>query len=145
LHRTILQQLLVIGLISTTGVAQAEDFPRSGYEGAPNGLAAPFAGNWSLGFPEPEGTILSTTTVDCSGPVRIERAGDASITFKTPGMPAPAPYALGEFEGRTTWFPADNSQSVVTVWLTEDSFHFYATNVGKVDWASPSLFKRCAA
>lgn len=145
MHRTVLKQLLVVGLIGTTGVAPAEDFPRAGYEGAPNGLAAPFAGNWSLGFPEPEGTIISTTTIDCSDPVRIEGAGDASITFKTPGMPAPAPYELGEFEGRTTWFPADNSQSVVAVWLTEDSFHFYATNMGKVDWSNPSLMKRCNA
>ncbi len=145
MHRPNWKQLLVIGFIGMTGVAQAEDFPRAGYEGAPNGLAAPFAGNWSLGFPEPEGTIVATTTIDCSEPVRIAEAGDASITFKTPGMPAPAPYELGEFEGRTTWFPADNTQTVVTVWLNVDSFHFYATNMGKVDWSNPSLLKRCPA
>jgi hypothetical protein len=143
LHRTNLLNLLAVGLIVIPATTQAEDFPRAGYEGAPNGLAAPFAGNWSLGFPEPEGTIVSTTTIDCVEPVRIERTGNASIAFKTPGMPTPVPFELDEFEGRTTWFPADNSQTVVTVWLTDDSFHFYTTSMGRVDWTNPSLMKRC--
>ncbi len=145
MHRTIAKSLLTVAILSGVSPALAEDFPRAGYEGAPNGLAAPFVGEWSLGFPEPEGTIVSTTTIDCADPVRIAETGESTITFKTPGMSVPVPFELGEFEGRTTWLPADNSQTVVTVWLTEDSFHFYVTNMGKVDWTNPSLLKRCDA
>jgi len=145
LHRNSLKNLLGIGLVGMAGAVQAEDFPRAGYEGAPNGLAAPFAGDWSLGFPEPEGTIVSATTIDCLDPVRIVATGEGTIDFKTPGMPTPVPFELGVFEGRTTWLPADNSQTVVAVWLTHDSFHFYITNMGRVDWANPRLLKRCDA
>jgi hypothetical protein len=145
LHRNSLKNLLGIGLIGMAGAAQAEDFPRAGYEGAPNGLAAPFTGNWSMGFPEAEGTIVSTTTIDCSDPVRIAATGESTIDFRTPAMPTPVPFELGAFEGRTTWLPADNSQTVVAVWLTQDSFHFYITSMGRVDWANPRLLKRCDA
>ncbi len=48
MHRNSLKNLLGIGLVGMAGAVQAEDFPRAGYEGAPNGLAAPFAGDWSL-------------------------------------------------------------------------------------------------
>lgn len=143
LHGTNLKALLAIALIGSAGAAQAEDFPRAGYEGARNGLAAPFAGNWSMGFPEPAGTIVSATTIHCSDPVRIEETAEAAITFKTPGMPTPLSFELNAFEGRTSWIPADNMQTVVTVWLTEDSFHFYVTDMGRVDWTNPSLMKRC--
>lgn len=145
MHRTIAKSLLAVALLGWAAAAQAEDFPRAGYDGAPNGLAAPFVGTWSFGFPEPEGTIVSTTTIDCSDPVRIEATSDVGINFKTPGMTAPVAFELNEFEGRTSWIPADNTQTIVTVWLTPDSFHFYVTDMGRVNWNNPSLLKRCDA
>jgi hypothetical protein len=145
LHQTMAMCLLAAAFLGAAAAAQANDFPRSGYDGAPNGLAAPLAGTWSLGFPEPEGTVVSTTTIDCADPVLIEETGNASIAFKTPGMTSPVAFELDVFEGRTSWIPADNTQTIVVVWLTEDSFHFYATDMGRVDWANPSLLKRCPA
>jgi hypothetical protein len=139
------RNLIAIGLVGVTGLSSAQDFPRSGYDGAPNGLASPFAGNWSLGFPETEGTIVAATIIDCASPVTIEATGEAAIAFKSPAMAAAVPYELNEFEGRTSWIPSDNSQTVVTVWLTPDSFHFYPTTMGKVDWDNPNLLNRCAA
>jgi hypothetical protein len=133
-------------LLLATASAAAEDFPRVGYDGAINGVAAPFVGSWSLGFPEPEGTIVAETIIGCDNPVRIDATGDAALGFRTPAMAAPAVYELSELvEGRTTWLPADNSESVIAVWLTPDSFHFYVTNMGKADWENPQLLRRCPA
>ena len=142
------KMLLAILALATVGSAlpaAAEDFPRQGYQGAPNGMAAPFVGNWSLGYPEPEGTIVAETIIGCDDPVRIEAVGETVLGFKTPAMPMTADYELSEFEGRTTWFPADASPTVIAVWLTPDSFHFYVTNMGKADWENPQLLRRCPA
>ena len=131
-------------LLATTSGA-AEDFPRRSYEGAPNGLAAPFAGSWSLGFPQPEGTIVAETIIGCDDPVRIDAVAETALSFRTPAMDAPLASELSEFEGRTTWFPAENSQTVIAVWRTPDRFHFYVTNMGKADWENPQLLRRCPA
>jgi hypothetical protein len=143
---TKLLAILALATAATVMPAAAEDFPRSGYDGAINGQSAPFAGNWSLGYPEPEGTIVAETIIGCEDPVRIEAVAETVLGFKTPAMPAPAVYELSELvEGRTTWLPGDNSQSVIAVWLTPDRFHFYATNMGKADWENPQLMRRCPA
>lgn len=132
-------------VLVSTAVATAEDFPRIGYAGAVNGQPGPFAGAWSMGFPEPEGTIVAETLVGCEDPVRIEAVSDIGITVKSPAMAEAVAFELSEFEGRTTWFPADNSPTVIAVWLTPDSFHYYVTDMGRANWDDPRLFKRCAA
>ena len=137
--------ILALAIGCSTAPAAAEDFPRQSYEGAPNGVAAPFVGSWSLGFPQPEGTIVAETIIGCDEPVRIEATGDYGVAFTTPAMGAPIAYELSEFEGRTTWFPADASPTVIAVWLTPDSFHYYVTNMGKADWENPQLMQRCPA
>lgn len=131
-------------MLISTGAALAEDFPRTGYDGAPNGEAAALAGAWSMGFPEPEGTIVSETIVSCGDPIRIEAVSDVTIALKSPAMAEAAAFEVAELvEGRSTWMPADNSQTVIAVWLTPDSFHYYVTDMGRANWDDPRLFKRC--
>lgn len=144
LQRLLPTLALVMACIASPAIA--EDFPRTGYDGAINDQSAPFVGNWSLGFPEPEGTIVAETIIGCDDPVRIESIGDTALGFKTPAMAMPTVYELSELvEGRSTWLPADNSQSVIAIWLTPDSFHFHVTNMGKADWENPQLLRRCPA
>ena len=137
---------LCAALLISTGAASAEDFPRTGYDGAPNGEAVAFAGAWSMAFPEPEGTIVSATLVGCEDPIRIEAVSDIVLALKSPAMAEAATFEVAELvEGRSTWMPADNSQTAIAVWLTPDSFHYCVTDMGRANWEDPRLFKRCAA
>ncbi|SFZ82729.1 hypothetical protein SAMN02983003_1243 [Devosia enhydra] len=121
--------------------ANAQDFPRQGYEGAPNGLAAPFAGQWGMKFPEPEGTIVSAIIVSCDDPIRIEAVDDTHISYGSPGR-EPALFEVFAFEGRTTWAPP-TAETYIAVWLDPDSFHLHRTEMGRADWADPRLYFRC--
>lgn len=135
---------LVASLALSTTWATADDFPRRGYEGAPNGQAQPFAGAWSMKFPEPEGTIVSAVIVECDDPIRIEALDASHISYLSPqGGPA-AEFEVFEFEGRTTWLP-EGAESYITVWLDEDRFHLHTTDMGRANWDDPRLMVRCPA
>lgn len=135
--------LIVTSSTALLGAAMAQDFPRQSYDGAPNGLAAPFVGLWGMKYPEPEGTIVSAVIVPCSDPIRIEAAGETQIDYISPGR-EPVRFEVFEFEGRTTWFP-DVASTSISVWLTPDSFHLHPTDMGRADWNDPRLFYRCGS
>lgn len=133
--------LLVVSALA--GSATAEDFPRQGYEGAPNGLAAPFAGQWGMKFPEPEGTIVSATIVACKNPIDITSIDETHIAYASPGR-EPFPFEVFAFEGRTTWY-TDTAETYIAVWLDPDRFHLHTTEMGRANWADPRLYFRCDA
>ena len=124
------------------GVA-AQDFPRQGYEGAPNGLAAPFAGQWGMKFPEPEGTIVSATIVACENPIEITALDETHIAYASPGR-EPFPFEVLAFEDRTTWY-TDTAETYIAVWLDPDNFHLHTTQMGRANWTDPRLYFRCDA
>jgi len=129
-------------LVSVTA-ATAQLFPRSGYDGAPNGQVAPFVGRWGMKFPEPEGTIVSAVIVGCETPIAIEAVDDTNIRYVSPNGP-PSEFEVFEFEGRTTWYPA-GAPTFIAVWLDPDRFHLHTTDMGRADWDNPRLMYRCPA
>ena len=130
----------VAALLLTPGIAYAE-FPREGIPEVSNGQAQPFVGRWEMGFPLTEDTIYAETLVDCADPVVIEATADAAIHYRSSG--GEAVFELGEFSGRTPWFPVAGN-SLIAVWVSPDEFYLYTTdNMGSADWDNPHAFRRC--
>lgn len=123
----------------------AQDFPRTGNPLIENGRAEPFAGNWSVGFPDDDQTIVSTLIVTCADPLIIEAQDDAHIALtRRDDIEMPVSLELMEFSGRTTWLPPGNGLTSIAVWIDPDSFYLYEVNAtGQADWDWPSLHRRC--
>lgn len=131
-------------LIGLAGAATAADYPRAGYPGAPNGGAAPFAGNWRMSYPQGVGVVVAEVLIDCDDPMVIEAVDASHIRYRSPAMEAPIVAELMAFEDRTTWMP-DAYDTAIAVWLTPDAFHLHRTELGKANWDDPRLLVRCPA
>lgn len=128
-------------LLIVTNVAQA-DFPRASYEGAPNGLATPFAGEWSMAYAADENTIVAQTLHTCDAPIVITASADDQMAYHSPGH-EPVAFETFAFEGRTTWYP-ESQQTSIAVWLDPDRFLLYSVSpMGKADWEAPFELVRC--
>lgn len=118
-------------------------YPREGVDGIPNGVADPFVGAWSLGFPEGDGAIVSERLVECDAPVRLEDGGEGTLLYLSP-QGSEAGFELTEFAGRTTWLP-EQGESILAVWTGPDEFFVYMVDIatGKARWDSPQVYRRC--
>lgn len=132
-----------IAALATLSTASAMDFPREGVADIPNGVAAPFAGTWWIGYPEGEGMINGAPRVDCDAPVELVPQGDANLLLRTADG-TEVPFELLEFSGRTTWLPAQG-ESIIAVWVDADAFFTYSVDLatGKARWQDPSVYRRC--
>jgi hypothetical protein len=129
-----------LALVSPAG---AMDFPRQGVAAIPNGVSTPFAGQWSVGYPEGDGMINGDPKVACSAPVELVSDGDARLLYRSPSG-AEVGFDLMEFSGRTSWLP-EQGESVVAVWTSADEFFAYSVDMGtgKARWDDPSVYRRC--
>lgn len=137
---TILVGALTIMFAAEAAIAQ---FPREGIAEIPNGVAPPFAGAWSVGFPELEGAINDEPIVTCAEPVRLEPGRNGTLVYHSPTGPSAA-FEIFEFSNRTTWMP-DNAASSIAVWTSPDSFLLYRTDIttGAAFWDDPRAYRRC--
>ncbi len=126
-----------------TATASSAQFPREGIADVPNGVAAPFVGAWSVGFPNVDGAINGEPIVTCAEPVRLEAGRDGTVLYHSPTGQS-ASFELLEFSGRTTWLP-ENTQSSIAVWTSQDSFLLYRTDImtGAAYWDDPRAYDRC--
>jgi len=133
----------ILALISP--IAFAGDFPREGNPAVPNGVAAPFIGQWSVGFPDDETTIATSTLVGCDDPLDIALDGPEGIALsRKTDIEPPVRLTLKAFAGRTNWLPVTTGLSSVIFWLDADSFYRYEVSAtGKADWDWPFLHRRC--
>jgi len=131
-----------MAIVLTASAAFAQ-FPREGVADVPNGVAEPFAGNWSVGFPEFEGAINGEPLVTCAAPVRMEPGQNGTLLYHSPTRQS-ASFEIFEFSGRTTWMP-ENAASAIAVWTSPDSFLLYRTDIltGTAFWDDPRAYDRC--
>jgi hypothetical protein len=131
------------GAWALASTAVAMNFPREGSPDISNGVAAPFAGQWWIGYPEGEGMINGTPKVDCSAPVELMPDGEARLRYSAPNG-AEVGFDLMEFSGRTTWLP-EQGESIIAVWIDADEFFAYSVDLstGKARWDDPSVYRRC--
>lgn len=141
--------LLMIGLVValTTLIflprINAEEFPREGVTGIPNGVPELFAGLWSVGFPERNNGISPSTITDCAAPVELSGTMSGMLTYLSPTGDR-VEFQVAEFAGRTTWFP-EKGESLVAVWINNDEFYLYSVDQvsGRAGWDSPHAYRRC--
>ncbi len=133
----------LLALIVLIPASRALDFPREGVPEIPNGVAAPFAGRWWLGFPEGAGTIYGEPVVNCASPVELRSNGEDRIVFLS-SSGVESEFELMSFSGRTTWLP-EWGESSIAVWTNSDEFFIYAVELttGKAHWDNPTVFRRC--
>lgn len=131
------------GAMALLSTAVAMDFPREGTTDIPNGIAAPFAGTWWVGYPEGEGVINGAPKVACSAPVELVPEGEARLVYLAPNGNQ-LTFELMEFSGRTTWLP-EQGESILAVWINADEFFTYSVDLGtgKARWNDPSVYRRC--
>ena len=131
------------GVLAVVSPAGAMDFPREGIAAIPNGVVAPFAGQWSIGYPEGDGMINGDPKVACSAPVELVADGDARLVYRSP-TGAEVGFDLMEFSGRTSWLP-EQGESIIAVWTSADEFFAYSVDMGtgKARWNDPSVYRRC--
>jgi len=134
--------LIAAQLALFTSPALAAEFPRAGFDGAPNGQAAPFAGSWEMQFPQGDGVVVSEAVESCDDPIVIEAVDSTHIAYTSPQEADALVFEVYEFEGRTTWYQ-DAGDTAVVVWLTPDSFHLHEAKLGKADWDNPMRMVRC--
>lgn len=140
-----LTRLTVIALLATTLPAFAE-FPRQGVEGIENGIAAPFAGTWRMGFPEDDAGTDLTEIIGCADPIAIKALANSRIRYASPNMPdgTAAEIDLTSFMDRTVWLPSETGPSFLTIWLSPDAFHLHNVDeMGAADWTGPFRYTRC--
>ena len=144
-----LSTLLAIVLIAALATViflpriEATEFPRQGIADITNGVSEPFAGTWSVGFPEGEGMINGASIATCAAPVALAGAESGTLTYLSPTGDEVA-FQLSEFSGRTTWFPAVG-ESLVAVWISADEFYLYSVDLGtgQARWDNPHAYRRC--
>lgn len=131
------------GALALASSAAAMDFPREGTPDIPDGVAAPFAGQWWIGYPEGEGMINGEPKVDCSAPVELAAEGEAALRYSAPNGNELV-FELMAFSGRTTWLP-EQGESIIAVWINADEFFTYSVDLGtgKARWNDPSVYRRC--
>ena len=136
---------LALSLCLAALPVSSQDFPRTGNPLIENGKSAPFAGNWSVGFPDDDQTVVSTLVVTCEDPLIIETRDETHIALtRRDDTEPPVDIEVFEFSGRTTWFPPGNGLSSVAVWIDLESFYLYEVSAtGQADWDWPSLHRRC--
>lgn len=138
-----MRSILFALLFALLAVPAHAEFPRRGVAEVPNGIPEPFAGFWSAGFPQGEGVIVSEQIVSCEDPIRLSVGKGETLEYASPSGTTSI-FELLEFEGRTTWLPA-NSPSSIAVWLSPESFYLYSVNeIGRADWDNPRLYQRCS-
>ncbi|WP_323013287.1 hypothetical protein [Devosia sp.] len=139
--------LLLLGGMAGLAVllpgAEAASFPREGNVDIPNGVAAPFAGSWWIGFPEGEGMINGEPIVTCAAPVELSAESPEMLRYTSP-RGTQTSFELFEFSGRTTWF-VEGGESTIAVWVSADEFFAYSVDLltGKARWDSPIVYRRC--
>lgn len=121
----------------------AAELPREGISTIPNGVSEPFVGLWSVGFLEGDGMISGATIASCEAPVALAGTDKGTLAYRAPTGDEVI-FALSEFSGRTTWFPA-LGESLVAVWVGEDEFYLYSINptTGRGHWNNPHAYRRC--
>ncbi len=122
--------------------AQAQ-FAREGIAEIPNGVSAPFAGAWSIGFPEGDGMINGDPLVSCDQPVQLRPGGENDLVYVEPNGNE-IQFDLTAFSGRTTWFPPAG-ESLLAVWTSADEFFSYSVELtnGRARWDDPHVYRRC--
>ncbi|WP_439815578.1 hypothetical protein [Zavarzinia sp. CC-PAN008] len=134
---------VLVGLTLAAGAGPAlAEFPRQGVEGIPNGIAAPFVGHWSVGFPEGDGMINGQPVADCAKPVVLREGDGGSLVYESP-KGGSTRFELNAFAGRTSWIP-QGGESMLAVWTTPDEFYSYTVALtGSARWNDPRVFRRC--
>lgn len=119
--------------------------PRQSHAGAPDGMAAPFAGDWALYFPSPTGSTPDELLASCDVPVRIDATSDTTIHHDDPEA-QPVDVRLEVHDGHTDWIMPDTPYPWEVVWIDENRFHAHLISFdGTTDWRSPMIYARCAA
>ncbi len=133
----------LLALIVLIPAPKALDFPREGVPEIPNGVAAPFAGRWWLGFPEGAGTINGEPVVNCASAVELRPNGEDRLVYRS-SSGIESEFELMSFSGRTTWLP-EWGESSIAVWTNSDEFFIYSVDLttGKARWDNPTVFRRC--
>lgn len=132
--------MLLVLTLNTPSYAQ---FPREGVAEVPNGQSLPFAGAWAVGFPEGDGMINGDPPVTCEAPVLLQPAGEHGLVYVSPAGQEVA-FELSEFSGRTAWFPAAGSSTII-VWVGPNEFFSYTVDLptGRARWDDPLVYRRC--
>ncbi|ODT82516.1 MAG: hypothetical protein ABS76_07825 [Pelagibacterium sp. SCN 64-44] len=133
----------LFGILIFLPELNAMDFPREGHTDIPNGVAAPFAGRWWIGFPEGEGMINGEPVVSCSSAVELVPQEHEKLLYRS-SRGVKVLFELLEFSGRTTWLP-ESGESIIAVWVNEGEFFAYSVDLttGKARWADPTVYRRC--
>lgn len=131
--------LTLMALIQTAAVAQ--DFPRTGVPDVPNGVAEPFVGRWSIGFPEGEGMINGKPVATCDEPIVLSAVAETVLNYRSPR--GSTTFELTAFAGRTSWL--SQGPSTLAVWTNPSTFYAYRVDpmTGRADWADPRVYRRC--
>lgn len=117
--------------------------PRESYAGAPNGLAAPFAGRWSLAMPSTTGNTPDELLAGCDGPVIIAADDETALTFTNPEGDASTAH-ISPHDGHSDWAIADGPDPWEVVWIGPDRFHAHILGIdGATDWRQPFILTRC--
>ena len=142
---TILGMLLLAALATFVFLPRigAMEFPREGIDGIANGVPEPFAGRWSVGFPEGDGMFNGAPIADCAAPVELAVGAGATLTYHSPTGDEVG-FELSAFAGRTAWFPP-TGESLVAVWIGEGEFYLYSVDLatGRARWDNPHAYRRC--
>ena len=122
--------------------AFAQPFPRTGAADVPNGLAAPFVGRWSVGFPEGEGMINGKPVATCDEPIVLSAGAETVLIYKSPR--GSTTLKLAAFAGRTSWL--SQGPSTLAVWTDRSTFYTYRVDpmTGRANWSDPRVYRRCA-
>jgi hypothetical protein len=133
---------LLLFCLAASLPAQAQ-FPREGIVEIPNGVSAPFAGSWAVGFPAGKGMINGEPLVSCDQPVRLQPAGEHALSYLAPNG-SEILFELTAFSGRTTWFPPAG-ESIIAVWTSSEEFFTYSVTLtnGRARWDDPHVYRRC--
>tara|TARA_R110002126_G_scaffold76017_13_gene189902 strand:- start:802 stop:1122 length:321 start_codon:yes stop_codon:yes gene_type:complete len=106
-------------------------------------VSTPFAGRWSVGFPEGDGMINGEPLVTCDRPVQLLAVGKNALSYIAPNGNEIL-FELTAFSGRTAWFPPAG-ESLVAVWTSPDEFFSYSVALtnGRARWDEPHVYRRC--
>lgn len=130
--------VVAIGLATTMTIAMAQTpLPLESHEGAQDGQAAPFAGNWSI--MKPDGDRASETD-SCALPAIISVIDASAIGYES-ATGAKFSFALAEKDGSTTW---SGELDRLAVWRDADAFLLYPRlEDGTPDPSGAYLYERC--
>jgi hypothetical protein len=117
--------------------------PRESYAGAPDGLAAPFEGHWSMESPSTTANRPNDVLASCDAPATIRPAGEKAILFVNPEGEE-STIGVSIHDGHTDWALSDTPYPWDIVWVDPDRFHGHMIGIDlTTEWRQAFVFIRC--